>query len=120
MDTDRYKQASELLRGGRLKTWHPGGGEAYDAMALAQALVHCQMGAHPPGAPLDKDEALAALVLVAGLREWLEESEPRLTDAARNAEATWEELAGVLPGVADRRAAQKRRSRQRNVYTERD
>jgi len=56
------------------------------------------------------DEALAALTLLADLRTWLTEIEPRLLQAARDAGVTWEELASVL-GVGDRRAAQRRAAR---------
>ncbi|MEU8360451.1 hypothetical protein AB0C27_31030 [Nonomuraea sp. NPDC048882] len=55
------------------------------------------------------DEALAALTLLAELRDWLTEVEPDLIDATRQAGVTWEELAPVLR-VADRRAAQRRRA----------
>ncbi|PDP87326.1 hypothetical protein CQJ94_12650 [Glycomyces fuscus] len=64
------------------------------------------------------DEALSAPVLMGALREWLDTSEPRLVDTAREAWVTWAELAAVLPGPGDRRAAPKRRSRQRNIFTE--
>jgi hypothetical protein len=55
----------------------------------------------------DGDEALAALTMVAALRDWLDEAEPRLIDAARAQGITWEQLAPVLR-VGDRRAAQRR------------
>ncbi len=52
----------------------------------------------------------ACLTLVADLRDWLDEVEPRLIGAARTAGVTWQQLAGVLR-VGDRRAAQRRASR---------
>lgn len=118
MDHAQHKQARDLLHGGRLSTLHPGGGEAYDAMALAQVLTCCATRSSGNSVAPTQEEALAALALLAGLREWLDESEPRLVDAARQAGATWDAVADVLPGVADRRAAQVRRRRQRNPYTD--
>jgi hypothetical protein len=60
------------------------------------------------------DEALAALTLVADLRDWLTEAEPRLIAAARAQGVTWQQLAGVLRvggrGAAQRRAARLARS----------
>jgi len=118
MDHTQYNQARDLLCGGRLSTLHPGGGEAYDAMSLAQVLTCCSTRSSGNSVTPTREEALAALALLVGLREWLDESEPRLVDAAREAGATWGAVADVLPGMADRRAAQKRRSRQSNPYTE--
>jgi hypothetical protein len=56
------------------------------------------------------DEALAALTLLADLRDWLADVEPDLIQAARDAGVTWEALAPVLR-VGDRRAAQRRHAR---------
>jgi hypothetical protein len=58
------------------------------------------------------DEALAALILLAALRDWLAETEPGLISTARDAGVTWEELAGVLR-AARRRAARRRAARRR-------
>ncbi|MFI7709081.1 hypothetical protein [Nonomuraea sp. NPDC049480] len=52
------------------------------------------------------DEALAALTLLADLRDWLADVEPDLIQAARSAGVTWDALAPVLR-VGDRRAAQR-------------
>ncbi|GGL01418.1 hypothetical protein Ppa06_70180 [Planomonospora parontospora subsp. parontospora] len=64
----------------------------------------------PPRPRLSGDDALAALTLLAALRDWLSEVESDFIGAARDAGATWEELAPVLR-VADRRAAQRRYAR---------
>lgn len=56
------------------------------------------------------DESLAALTLLAALRDWLAETEPGLITAARAAGVTWDELAGVLR-VGDHRAAHRRAAR---------
>ncbi len=74
-------------------------------LAVIAGMTRWPRSTQPAG-----DEALAALTLVAGLRDWLAEVEPRLIDAARAQGVTWEQLAGVLR-VGDRRAAQRRAAR---------
>ncbi|MEU5869595.1 plasmid pRiA4b ORF-3 family protein [Nonomuraea sp. NPDC047529] len=59
---------------------------------------------------LTGDEALAALTLLAAVRDWLTNAEPDLIAAARQAGVTWDALAPVLR-VGDRRAAQRRYTR---------
>ncbi|MGI5208978.1 hypothetical protein ACQEU6_46370 [Spirillospora sp. CA-108201] len=64
--------------------------------------------AEPPGGvELSADEALAALAMRHHLAEWLAAMEAGLIEAAREAGATWEELAPALR-VSDRRAAHRR------------
>ncbi|MER6002568.1 hypothetical protein ABT120_28615 [Nonomuraea angiospora] len=65
------------------------------------------------------DEALAALTLLADLRDWLADVEPDLITAARDAGVTWEALAPVLR-VGDRRAAQRRHARLTWAFDRRD
>jgi hypothetical protein len=86
---------------------YPPGLEPHMAGRLA---VIADMTRWPRAPQPDGDEALAALTLVAALRDWLDEAEPRLIDAARAQRVTWEQLAGVLR-VGDRRAAQRRATR---------
>jgi hypothetical protein len=82
----------------------PPGLEPHQAARLA---VIADMTRWPWSAQPDADEALAALTLLASLRDWLAQAEPRLINAARAQGATWETLARVLR-VGDRRAAQRR------------
>ncbi|MFF5211197.1 hypothetical protein [Streptosporangium sp. NPDC000396] len=63
------------------------------------------------------DEALVALTLLAGSRDWLAEAEPALIEAVREAGVTWEQLAPVLR-VGDRRAAQRRHARRWRSWRE--
>jgi hypothetical protein len=72
---------------------------------------------HRPGPTAD--QALAALALLAGLREWLADVEPELIDGARSAGVTWDQLAPVL-GVGDRRAAHRRATRLADAAAARD
>jgi hypothetical protein len=65
------------------------------------------------------DQALAALALLAGLRDWLADVEPELIEGARLAGVTWDQLAPVL-GVGDRRAAHRRAARLTGAATVRD
>jgi hypothetical protein len=65
------------------------------------------------------DQALAALALLAGLRDWLADVEPELIEGARLAGVTWDQLAPVL-GVGDRRAAHRRAARIADAAAVRD
>jgi hypothetical protein len=88
---------------------YPGGPEHLWAGRVAQ--VCDKAGRRPGGRPdaLSADEALAALTLLAGLRDWLTRIEPALIGAARAGGATWEQLAPVLRGQRPPRRAPPRR-----------
>jgi hypothetical protein len=88
----------------------PSGYAAHDAGDITNVhnLTDPYRSAHSPRP--SGDEALAALMLLAGLRDWLADVEPDLIAAARDAGVTWEALAPVLR-VGDRRAAQRRHAR---------
>ncbi|MFI7709083.1 hypothetical protein [Nonomuraea sp. NPDC049480] len=64
------------------------------------------------------DEALAALTLLADLRDWLTDVEPALIQAARDAGVTWDQLAPILR-VGARRAARGRYARLLRLAAER-
>ncbi|MGP4103247.1 hypothetical protein [Nonomuraea sp. KM90] len=91
----------------------PAGNAVHDVRAVTNVYdltsSHRLPGSYRPSG----DEALAALTLLAGLRDWLAEVEPALIEAAREAGVTWEQLAPVLR-VGDRRAAQRQHARRRN------
>ncbi|MGW0466611.1 type III effector protein [Streptomyces sp. NPDC003027] len=61
----------------------------------------------PEARPVSSEQALAALLLLRELREQLAGWEPALIEAAREAGASWAELAHPL-GVASRQAAERR------------
>ncbi|PYC76635.1 hypothetical protein C7C46_21905 [Streptomyces tateyamensis] len=89
-----------------------------DAVRTAQAP-----GATPPPAAQDREEsgpapALAALVLLRELRDQLAGWEAGLVENARNAGATWADLAHPM-GVASRQAAENRYLRLRPAGTSR-
>jgi hypothetical protein len=85
-------------------------------VASVYDLVHWRHGDKPgPTA----DQALAALALVGGLRDWLADAEPELIEGARSAGVTWDQLATVL-GVSDRRAAHRRAARLADAAAVRD
>jgi hypothetical protein len=88
--------------------WVPPGREphAFGRLAVIVSWLRWPGGDKKPTG----DEALAALTILASLRDWLAEAEPMLIDAARAGGVTWQQLAGVLR-VGDRRAAQRRAAR---------
>jgi hypothetical protein len=88
----------------------PSGYATHDARHITNVHVMTSPYRYEDSPRPTGDEALAALTLLADLRDWLADIEPDLIDAARQAGVTWEELAPVLR-VADRRAAQRRRAR---------
>ncbi|MEU8431508.1 hypothetical protein AB0F18_01105 [Streptomyces sp. NPDC029216] len=80
------------------------------AAAAALAAIERELGdAHRPAgnAPDDPREALAALLLLREVREQLAGWESGLIETARDAGASWADLAGPL-GVASRQAAERR------------
>jgi hypothetical protein len=89
--------------------YHPPGYQWLNAGRIA-AITDMTRWPGPDRPRPTGDEALACLTLLADLRDWLAETEPRLIDAARAAGVTWEALAGVLR-VGDRRAAERRADR---------
>ncbi|MFF3314997.1 type III effector protein [Streptomyces sp. NPDC003035] len=72
--------------------------------AVREARTATAPGASPSGTP---EEALTALLLLRELREQLAEWEPGLIEAARDAGASWADLARPL-GVTSRQAAERR------------
>jgi hypothetical protein len=68
----------------------------------------------PPGAELNPEQVLAALAALQRLRAQLDRWEPTLIAAARDAGATWSQLAATL-GVASRQAAERRYLRTRQA-----
>ncbi|MFH7594547.1 hypothetical protein WDV06_05500 [Streptomyces racemochromogenes] len=80
------------------------------AAAAALAAIERELGdAHGPAgnAPTDPREALAALLLLREVREQLAGWESGLIETARDAGASWADLAAPL-GVASRQAAERR------------
>ncbi|MCD9874055.1 type III effector protein [Streptomyces guryensis] len=73
--------------------------------ALHTALAPAGPGTGPGGA--SSEQALAALLLLREAREQLAEWEPGLIEAAREAGASWADLAHPL-GVSSRQAAERR------------
>lgn len=73
--------------------------------ALAQALQTAQSAR--TATPDDPQGALAALLLLRQVREQLVEAGPGLIEAARQAGASWADLAHPL-GVSSRQAAERR------------
>ena len=89
-------------------------GHLYHSFTRAVAIYDMTPGRFPHEWPgRDRPTALEALASLTVLREvvaWAKAAEPALIEAARDAGATWEQLAPCL-GVADRRAAQTRGER---------
>ncbi|MFE6224909.1 MULTISPECIES: hypothetical protein [unclassified Streptomyces] len=79
------------------------------ALAAIDEAVRAARSASPPAAPArtSTEEALAALLLLRELREQLAGWEPGLIEAARDAGASWADLAKPL-GVTSRQAAERR------------
>ncbi|MEU5217157.1 type III effector protein [Streptomyces sp. NPDC020807] len=79
------------------------------ALATMDETVRAARSASAPDTPpsTSPDEALAALLLLRELREQLSDWEPGLIEAARDAGASWAELAAPL-GVTSRQAAERR------------
>ncbi|MFD4118625.1 type III effector protein [Streptomyces niveus] len=83
------------------------------ASAALNSIDEAVQTAQAPGAPLggnagaSSEQALAALLLLREVRERLATWEPGLIEAAREAGASWADLAGPL-GVASRQAAERR------------
>jgi len=80
------------------------------ALGAIDAALHGARTPSPPGggdgrAPVD--QVLAALTLLREVRERLATWEPELIEAAREAGASWADLAGPM-GVASRQAAERR------------
>lgn len=107
----RARTARKNLEEGRLRHLFPEGGEHHDVRHFARVLTICPTPGSDRVQVPTAEEAMDALALLATLREWLDDAEPQLVDAAREAGATWEELAELLE-VGDRRAAHRRRQRQ--------
>lgn len=108
-DTTDPRDAQRLLDEGRLR-----GLSGSEPGRILAGLVDRALAARHGGldrSPTTAEEALAALTLARELRDWIESVEPRLVDIARAGGATWEQIAPHV-GVADRRAAKTRRSRQ--------
>ncbi|MFJ9824190.1 type III effector protein [Streptomyces sp. NPDC101160] len=82
---------------------------ALAALAAIDETVRAARSAAAPAAPpsASSEEALAALLLLRELREQLASWEPGLIEAARDAGASWAELAEPL-GVTSRQAAERR------------
>ncbi|MGW4162602.1 type III effector protein [Streptomyces sp. NPDC004788] len=82
---------------------------ALAALAAIDETVRAARSADAPAAPpsASSEEALAALLLLRELREQLASWEPALIEAARDAGASWAELAEPL-GVTSRQAAERR------------
>ncbi|MFF4902913.1 type III effector protein [Streptomyces sp. NPDC001068] len=74
--------------------------------AIDDALCDAQDETSDPDAP-SPEQALASLVLLRQVREQLAEWETGLIETARDAGASWADLAGPL-GVASRQAAERR------------
>lgn len=93
-------------------------GFLYHSFARAMAIFDMAPGRFPSQQPDPErtrptaQEALAALTVLRSTAAWIRQAEPALIEAAREAGATWEEIAPCL-GVADRRAAQTRGKRGR-------
>ena len=107
----RAREARKNLEQWELQHLFPSGGEHHDAWRFAQIMTLCPTPGSGRSRVPTAEEAMAGLALLATLREWLDDAEPQLVDAAREAGATWEELAELLE-VGDRRAAHRRRQRQ--------
>lgn len=76
--------------------------------AIDEAVRAARAATAPDAAPHDSsEEALTALLLLRELREQLAEWEPGFIEAARDAGASWAELAHPL-GVTSRQAAERR------------
>ncbi|MFF5922769.1 type III effector protein [Streptomyces flavochromogenes] len=82
---------------------------ALAALAAIDEAVRAARSATTPDTPPhdSPEEALAALLLLRGLREQLAAWEPRFIEAARDAGASWADLAHPL-GVTSRQAAERR------------
>ncbi|MDI9887162.1 type III effector protein [Streptomyces sp. HNM0645] len=81
---------------------------ALDTMREAVRTAREEPYGYAPGAPpTGAEEALAALLLLRQLRDELAEWEPGLIETAREAGASWADLAHPL-GVASRQAAERR------------
>ncbi|MFC4607260.1 type III effector protein [Streptomyces maoxianensis] len=81
---------------------------ALDTIAQAvRAAQRPQSGPQPDSGQASSEEALAALLLLRELRGQLAGWEPGLIEAAREAGASWADLAHPL-GVASRQAAERR------------
>jgi hypothetical protein len=87
---------------------------AHTALTTIQQAIHTAQTpqpSHPTPHP-DPQQALATLHLLRQLREQLAHWDTPLIETARNAGATWTDLAAPL-GVANRQSAERRYLRQR-------
>jgi hypothetical protein len=98
---DEYDAARQRLRG------LPTGGN--EAVAEALDLVHAALAG---ARDTDRDQLLAALIVLRHLRDELASWEPELITAARELGVSWRSLAPAL-GVTSRQAAERRYLRQR-------
>lgn len=81
---------------------------ALDTIAEAiRTAQTAQAGRRPESGPASSEQALAALLLLRELRDQLAGWEPGLIETAREAGASWADLAHPL-GVASRQAAERR------------
>ncbi|WP_395571805.1 type III effector protein [Streptomyces sp. BK79] len=83
---------------------------AQAALAAIEEAVHTAQTPRPagqPGAEVSSDQALAALLLLREVRDQLAGWETGLIETAREAGASWADLARPL-GVASRQAAERR------------
>src|SRR5487761_252873 len=110
-DAYRFLDASRTAGGRPGDGWaHPDGPEHLWAYRVAQVYDTARHRRTDQRRAPTADEALAALAVLTELRGWLARMEPELIGAARDAGATWEQLAPVLR-VSDRRAAHRRAAR---------
>src|SRR5688572_23831975 len=85
----------------------PAAREALEAIEEAVRTAQRAQPGQQPGPGASSEQALAALLLLRQLRDQLAGWETGLVETAREAGASWAELAGPL-GVASRQAAERR------------
>jgi hypothetical protein len=119
-DDKWFRQLAYDTPRAKRKTALTGNRTPADTLALIVEAVHGDEPAHPSTVPADAayGQALAALVALRHLRAILDGWEPALIQAARDAGATWTQLAAVL-GVGSRQAAERRYLRMREPAVER-